>query len=263
MVQPMIQVKNLAKSFGSNRVLNGISFKVDRGEVMVIIGPSGSGKSTVLRCLNFLEEYDEGEVWIDEQLMGYRLINGEQRVRQSETEVARLRCDIGMVFQSFNLFPHRSVLDNVTMAPIRVKGMKAREATDLALELLNKVDLADKVKEFPAKLSGGQQQRVAIARALAMQPKVMLFDEVTSALDPELVGEVLSVMRQLATEGMTMVIVSHEMHFARDIGDRLLFIDHGKVVEEGVPGDVLGNPQSDRLKSFLRRFIEAYYLEGA
>ena len=263
MVHPMIKVSSVAKTFGSNRVLDGISFNVDRGEVMVLIGPSGSGKSTLLRCLNFLEEYEEGEVWIDNQLMGYRLVNGEQRVQLPETEVAKLRCDIGMVFQSFNLFPHRSVLDNITMAPVRVKGMMAREATDLALELLNKVGLADKVKEFPTKLSGGQQQRVAIARALAMQPKVMLFDEVTSALDPELVGEVLRVMRQLATEGMTMVIVSHEMHFARDIGDRLMFIDQGKVVEEGEPSDLLGNPQSDRLKSFLRRFKEAYYLEGS
>ena len=263
MVHPMIKVRSVAKTFGSNRVLDGISFNVDRGEVMVLIGPSGSGKSTLLRCLNFLEEYEEGEVWIDNQLMGYRLVNGEQRVQLPETEVAKLRCDIGMVFQSFNLFPHRSVLDNITMAPVRVKGMMAREATDLALELLNKVGLADKVKEFPTKLSGGQQQRVAIARALAMQPKVMLFDEVTSALDPELVGEVLRVMRQLATEGMTMVIVSHEMHFARDIGDRLMFIDQGKVVEEGEPSDLLGNPQSDRLKSFLRRFKEAYYLEGS
>ena len=263
MDQPMIKVRNLAKTFGSNRVLDGVSFNVGRGEVMVLIGPSGSGKSTLLRCLNFLEEYEEGEVWIDKQLMGYRLVNDEQRVRLPEIEVAKLRCDIGMVFQSFNLFPHLSVVDNVTMAPVRVKGMMAREATDLALELLNKVGLADKVNEFPTKLSGGQQQRVAIARALAMQPKVMLFDEVTSALDPELVGEVLSVMRQLATEGMTMVIVSHEMHFARDIGDRLMFIDHGKVVEEGEPRDILSNPKSDRLKSFLHRFSEAYYLEDA
>ena len=263
MDQPMIKVRNLAKTFGSNRVLDGVSFNVGRGEVMVLIGPSGSGKSTLLRCLNFLEEYEEGEVWIDKQLMGYRLVNDEQRVRLPEIEVAKLRCDIGMVFQSFNLFPHLSVVDNVTMAPVRVKDMMAREATDLALELLNKVGLADKVNEFPTKLSGGQQQRVAIARALAMQPKVMLFDEVTSALDPELVGEVLSVMRQLATEGMTMVIVSHEMHFARDIGDRLMFIDHGKVVEEGEPRDILSNPKSDRLKSFLHRFSEAYYLEDA
>jgi ABC-type polar amino acid transport system ATPase subunit len=256
----MIEVKDLSKRFGAVSVLQEISFRVDKGEVVVIIGPSGSGKTTLLRCLNFLEEYTGGEIRIDGELLGYRPDGKGGRVRQFEAEIAQVRSQVGMVFQSFNLFPHRSVLANVTMAPVHVKGLSRREATEIAVELLRKVGLEDKVNEFPARLSGGQQQRVAIARALAMHPKIMLFDEVTSALDPELVGEVLRVMRQLAEEGMTMVIVTHEMHFARDVGGKLIFIDQGRIVEEGVPREVLARPRTDRLRTFLRRFTEEYFL---
>ncbi len=256
----MIEVKDLKKSFGTLKVLDGVGFIVDRGQVLTIIGRSGSGKSTMLRCVNFLEEYDDGEIWIEGESVGYTFGAKGERKRQSERQIARMRAEVGIVFQSFNLFPHRSVVDNVTMAPINVKGMAKKEAQGLAVELLDKVGLSDKVNEFPSKLSGGQQQRGAIARALAMQPKVMLFDEVTSALDPELVGEVLTVMRQLAEEGMTMLIVTHEMHFARDVGDLLLFIDEGKIVEQGVPAEVLAEPKSERLQAFLTRFKEGGFL---
>ena len=250
----MVRVNNVKKSFGDLCVLDGISFDVQKGDVLAIIGRSGSGKSTLLRCLNLLEEYDDGEIWLEGELIGYReLANGKRR-RQSESEMARIRSEIGMVFQSFNLFPHRNVHDNITLAPINVKGMDPKEANDLALALLEKVGLADKVTEYPSRLSGGQQQRVAIARALAMQPKVMLFDEVTSALDPELVGEVLQVMQRLAEEGMTMLIVTHEMSFARDVGNQLMFIDGGKIVQQGKPADVLENPKSEVLRTFLQRF---------
>ena len=250
----MIRVKNVRKSFGKLCVLDGISFDVQKGEVLAIIGRSGSGKSTLLRCLNLLEEYDDGEIWLDGGLIGYRELENGKRRRQSESEMARVRTEIGMVFQSFNLFPHRNVIDNITLAPINVKCMDAKEANDLALALLEKVGLADKLSEFPSRLSGGQQQRVAIARALAMQPKVMLFDEVTSALDPELVGEVLQVMQRLAEEGMTMLIVTHEMSFARDVGSQLMFIDGGKIVQQGKPAEVLENPESEGLRVFLQRF---------
>lgn len=240
-VIPMVRANEVRKSFGDNLVLDGVSFDVPRGEVLAIIGPSGSGKSTILRCINFLEEYDDGK-----------------RSRQSEADVARLRSNVGMVFQSFNLFPHRSVLDNITMAPMSVKQVPRKEAEELARALLDKVGLAEKVDQYPSKLSGGQQQRVAIARALAMEPKVMLFDEVTSALDPELVGEVLGVMQQLAEEGMTMIIVTHEMQFAHDVSSRLMFIDGGHIVEEGAPAELLHDPQSDRLKDFLHRFRASF-----
>ena len=256
----MIEVKDLKKRFSTLQVLDGCSFTVDRGQVLVVIGPSGSGKSTMLRCVNFLEEYDGGEVWIDGQSVGYEFGANGARKRQSERRIAELRAEVGIVFQSFNLFPHRNVIDNIMMAPMNVRGVRKSEASDIARELLGKVGLEDKTFEYPSKLSGGQQQRVAIARALAMQPKVMLFDEVTSALDPELVGEVLQVMRQLAEEGMTMMIVTHEMHFARDVGDQLLFIDEGKIVEEGPPADILANPQSERLQTFISRFKEAGFL---
>ena len=256
----MIEVKDLKKRFSTLQVLDGCSFTVDRGQVLVVIGPSGSGKSTMLRCVNFLEEYDGGEVWIDGQSVGYEFGANGARKRQSERRIAELRAEVGIVFQSFNLFPHRNVIDNIMMAPMNVRGVRKSEASDIARELLGKVGLEDKTFEYPSKLSGGQQQRVAIARALAMQPKVMLFDEVTSALDPELVGEVLQVMRQLAEEGMTMMIVTHEMHFARDVGDQLLFIDEGKIVEEGPPADILVNPQSERLQTFISRFKEAGFL---
>ena len=253
----MIEVRDLEKSFGALRVLDGCSFTVGRGQVLVVIGPSGSGKSTMLRCVNFLEEYDGGEVRIDGASVGYDFGAGGARKRQSERRIAELRAEVGIVFQSFNLFPHRNVIDNIIMAPVNVKGIAKSEASEVARELLRKVGLEDKMLEYPSRLSGGQQQRVAIARALAMQPKVMLFDEVTSALDPELVGEVLQVMRQLAEEGMTMMIVTHEMHFARDVGDQLLFIDEGRIVEEGLPAEILANPRSERLKAFISRFREA------
>ncbi len=256
--QPMISVRGLRKRFGDLLVLDGMSFDVKRGDVLAIIGPSGSGKSTMLRCLNFLEEFEEGEILIDGEPLGYRLRADGRRVRQSEAEIARLRASVGMVFQSFNLFPHRNVLDNVTMAPVSVKGVDSKEARARAVALLDKVGLADKVDQYPSRLSGGQQQRVAIARALAMEPKVMLFDEVTSALDPELVGEVLAVMQHLAEEGMTMVIVTHEMQFARDVSDRLLFIDGGLIVEEGDPREVLRHPKSERLQAFLERFRASF-----
>ncbi|MCG8358241.1 MAG: amino acid ABC transporter ATP-binding protein, partial [Kiloniellales bacterium] len=252
------RVSGVYKSFGDLRVLNGMSFDVARGEVLAIIGPSGSGKSTMLRCLNFLEEHDAGEIFIEGEPLGYRVLDDGSRVRESEAEIARMRSNVGMVFQSFNLFPHRNVRENITMAPVSVKHVDKAEANDRAEALLEKVGLAEKIDEYPSRLSGGQQQRVAIARALAMEPKVMLFDEVTSALDPELVAEVLTVMQQLAEEGMTMVIVTHEMQFAHDVSDRLMFIDRGKIVEEGNPARVLSMPESTRLKEFLHRFSASF-----
>jgi ABC-type polar amino acid transport system ATPase subunit len=255
---PMVRVRDVHKSFGDLKVLDGMSFDVKRGEVLAIIGPSGSGKSTMLRCLNFLEEHDAGEILIEGEPLGYRVMENGTRERQSEAEIARLRSNVGMVFQSFNLFPHRSVRDNITLAPVSVKHLDKQEARDRAEVLLEKVGLAEKIDEYPSRLSGGQQQRVAIARALAMEPKVMLFDEVTSALDPELVGEVLMVVQQLAEEGMTMVIVTHEMQFANDVSDRLMFIDGGHIVEEGKPAKLLKNPKSARLQDFLHRFRASY-----
>ena len=255
---PMVRVADVYKSFGDLRVLDGMSFDVVRGEVLAIIGPSGSGKSTMLRCLNFLEEHDAGEIFIEGEPLGYRVLANGARVRESEAEIARMRSNVGMVFQNFNLFPHRSVRENITMAPVSVKRVDKAEANARAEMLLEKVGLAEKIDEYPSRLSGGQQQRVAIARALAMEPKVMLFDEVTSALDPELVGEVLTVMQQLAEEGMTMVIVTHEMQFAHDVSDRLMFIDGGKIVEEGDPAELLKAPKSARLKEFLHRFSASF-----
>lgn len=256
----MLEVNELRKQFGNLSVLDGVTFSVAKGEVLGVLGRSGSGKSTLLRCINFLEEFSAGEILLDGTQIGYeRDANGRRR-RRSEAEIARTRLDVGMVFQSYNLFPHLNVLDNVTLAPIHIKGVPAREAEELALELLAKVGLSGKTREYPSRLSGGQQQRVAIARALAIQPKVMLFDEVTSALDPELVGEVLRVMRQLAIDGMTMLIVTHELHFARDVANRLIFLDRGKIVEQGAPAALLEHPQTDTLKAFIRRFTEEYYL---
>lgn len=250
----MISVRNLQKRFGETRVLNGIDVEVDSGEVLVVIGPSGSGKSTMLRCLNFIEEYDGGEVWIDGELLGYRKDRHGKLVRQSEAQIARMRTQVGMVFQSFNLFPHCTVLQNVEMAPIHIKNEPRAEVKQRAMQLLDKVGLAAFANAVPSRLSGGQQQRVAIARALAMRPKVMLFDEVTSALDPELVGEVLNVIQQLAEGGMTMLIVTHEMAFARDVGHRVLFMDDGRIVEQGPPAQLFDHPNTQRLSQFLQRF---------
>ena len=256
----MIRVRGLVKRFGQHTVLHGIDLDVARGQVVVVIGPSGSGKTTLLRCLNFLEEYDDGEVVVDGELLGYRRGADGGLRRRGEEEIAKSRGEIGMVFQSFNLFPHKSVLDNITLAPIYIKGVRRDVARQVATELLTKVGLAHKADAYPGTLSSGQQQRVAIARALAMQPKVMLFDEVTSALDPELVGEVLTVMRGLAEDGMTMVIVSHEMHFAREVAHRVVFLDGGRILEAGPPKTLFREPSSERLQAFLRRFTEGYKL---
>jgi polar amino acid transport system ATP-binding protein len=235
-------------------VLGGISLEVRAGEVMCMLGPSGSGKSTFLRCINHLESIDAGRLWVDRELVGYRQA-GDKIHELRESEVARKRAEIGMVFQRFNLFPHMSALENVTVGPVHVKHMPKPEAAERAKELLARVGLQDKLASYPSQLSGGQQQRVAIARALAMQPKLMLFDEPTSALDPELVGEVLDVMRGLANDGMTMIVVTHEMGFAREVGDTLVFIDGGVVVESGRPREVLANPRHERTRAFLAKVL--------
>ena len=239
----MIEIKGLRKAFGTDEVLKGIDLSIAEKEVVVIIGPSGSGKSTLLRCMNHLEEPSAGEVIVD----GITL--------SSEANINKVREEVGMVFQRFNLFPHMTVLENIMLAPTKVKHIARDEAEKTARELLARVGLAEKADAYPDNLSGGQQQRVAIARALAMHPKVMLFDEPTSALDPEMVGEVLDVMRSLAEEGMTMVIVTHEMGFAREVGDRLLFVDDGRIIESGVPREVFEHPQEERTRSFLSKVL--------
>jgi len=251
----MIRVQGLHKKFGALHVLRGVDLAVERGEVLVIIGPSGSGKSTLLRCINFLEEYDGGEVWFGDSLVGYRKDAAGRLVRDRETNVAKVRAQMGMVFQSFNLFPHKTVIENVIEGPVIVRRQPVEEARAQGIELLRKVGLADKAEVYPSRISGGQQQRAAIARALAMHPKAMLFDEPTSSLDPELVGEVLEVMKSLAAEGMTMVIVTHEMNFARDVADRVVMIDEGLVVEEGPPKEIFNAPRQARTADFLRRVI--------
>ncbi|NNV06307.1 amino acid ABC transporter ATP-binding protein [Geobacillus sp. C56-T2] len=240
----MIDVRQLKKSFGSLQVLKGIDVHIREGEVVVVIGPSGSGKSTFLRCLNLLEDFDEGEIIID----GINL-------KAKGTNLNKVREEVGMVFQRFNLFPHMTVLNNITLAPMKVRQWPREKAEAKAMELLAKVGLQDKAHAYPDSLSGGQAQRVAIARALAMEPKIMLFDEPTSALDPEMVGEVLSVMKQLANEGMTMVVVTHEMGFAREVGDRVLFMDGGYIVEEGKPEELFDRPQHERTKAFLSKVL--------
>jgi glutamine transport system ATP-binding protein len=239
----MISIKNIHKKFGQLRVLKGINAHIAEKEVVVIIGPSGSGKSTLLRCINYLEEPTEGEIVVD----GIPLT--------SEANINKVREEVGMVFQRFNLFPHKSVLDNVKLAPMTVRKIPKAEAEKIALDLLAKVGLADKANAYPEQLSGGQQQRVAIARALAMRPKIMLFDEPTSALDPEMVKEVLDVMKSLAHEGMTMVIVTHEMGFAREVGDRVIFMDEGRLVEEGTPEEIFSNAKEERTKAFLSKIL--------
>ncbi|WP_114471495.1 amino acid ABC transporter ATP-binding protein [Pseudorhodoferax soli] len=251
----MIQVKGVSKSFGANQVLRDISFDVKEGEVVVLVGPSGSGKSTLLRCINFLEEFQAGQILVDGSAVGYDGgPSGPGRRRQSEGSIAQLRTKAGMVFQNYNLFPHKTALENVMMGPVQVNGESKAEARAHALTLLEKVGLQERAHHFPLQLSGGQQQRVAIARALAMRPKVMLFDEVTSALDPELVEEVLKTLRDLSTEGMTMIIVTHEMQFARDVADRLLFFYQGAIIEDGPPAEFFANPKTERFQAFVRRF---------
>ncbi len=253
-VTPMVLSEGVHKYFGRLEVLKGIDLRVMPGEVMCVIGPSGSGKSTFLRCINHLEKLTAGKLWVDGELVGYRQ-KGDKLYELRDNEVAAKRREIGMVFQRFNLFPHMNVCENVMEAPVQVKGIPKARARERALDLLERVGLAEKAKAYPRELSGGQQQRVAIARALAMDPKLMLFDEPTSALDPELVGEVLAVMRQLAEDGMTMVVVTHEMGFAREVGDSLVFMDGGVVVEQGNPRDVIGDPQHERTKSFLGKVL--------
>lgn len=249
----MIRVENLKKSFGDLEVLKSINFEVQKGEVVCIIGPSGSGKSTLLRCLNQLEILTSGKIYIEEKLVADRDESGADKLNLPQKEVIALCEDLGMVFQRFNLFPHKTVLGNLMLAPMTVKKVDETKAKEKAMELLGKVGLADKANEYPSRLSGGQQQRVAIARALCMEPNIMLFDEPTSALDPELVGEVLEVMKDLANEGMTMVVVTHEMSFAREVATRVIFMDGGYIVEEGTPEEVFDNPQNDRTKDFLRK----------
>lgn len=240
----IVEVKNLKKSFGDNEVLKDINAEIQDGEVVCVIGPSGSGKSTFLRCLNLLEDITDGEVTV----LG-------QSLTSPKRNEDKIRAEIGMVFQHFNLFPHKSVMENVMLAPMKVRKISKSEASKRAVALLDKVGLADKADAYPAQLSGGQKQRVAIARALAMEPEIMLFDEPTSALDPELVGEVLKVMKDLALSGMTMVVVTHEMGFAREVGDRVIFMDGGYIVEENVPDELFGNPQHERTKSFLDKVL--------
>ncbi len=250
----MVRAEDVHKSFGHLDVLKGIDFTVQAGEVSVIIGPSGSGKSTFLRCINHLEKINAGRIWVDGDLMGYKQ-RGDKLHELRDKEISRQRRSIGMVFQRFNLFPHMTALDNVVEAPCRVLREPKAQVRERARALLDRVGLADKMDTYPGQLSGGQQQRVAIARALAMKPKLMLFDEPTSALDPELVGEVLDVMKDLARDGMTMVVVTHEIGFAREVGDSLIFMDGGVVVEAGTPRDVLANPQHRRTQAFLAKVL--------
>ena len=240
----MIHVNNLYKSFGKNDVLKGIDEHIEKGEVVVVIGPSGSGKSTFLRCLNLLEEPTSGQI----------IFEGND-ITDKKVDINKIREKMGMVFQQFNLFPHKTVLQNLTIAPVKVKGLSKEQAEKKAMELLKRVGLTDKAKAYPSSLSGGQKQRIAIARALAMEPDVMLFDEPTSALDPEMVGEVLSVMKDLAKEGMTMVVVTHEMGFAREVGDRILFMDNGNIVEQGTPDEIFSNPKNPRTIDFLSKVL--------
>ena len=253
--QPIVKIQGLAKSFGDVDVLRDINMEVNKGEVVVILGPSGSGKTTLLRCINLLETYDKGSIQVDNVEVGYRQVNGKRKSR-SEKELSGLRADMGMVFQMFNLFPHLTALENVMLGPRKVRGKSREEARTSGIKWLTRVGLEDKLKSLPAQLSGGQQQRVGIARALAMEPKVLLLDEITSSLDPELVGEVLEVVLQLAKEGMTMICVTHEVAFARDIATRVVFMDEGVIAAEGTPEEVLHNPTNVRLQNFLARFTK-------
>ena len=252
--RPMVEAQQVCKSFGALAVLNGVSLSVARGEVLVVVGPSGSGKSTFLRCINNLERISAGRLYVDGRLVGYRESNGKLYELPAPAAAAQRR-EIGMVFQQFNLFPHRTALENITEAPVYVRRTSKAVAVERARDLLRQVGLSDKDGAYPAQLSGGQQQRVAIARALAMDPKLMLFDEPTSALDPELVGEVLAVMKKLATAGMTMIVVTHEMGFAREVADQLVFMDGGVVVESGPPREVLSHPRQERTKAFLSKVM--------
>jgi polar amino acid transport system ATP-binding protein len=255
MTGKVVVIQGLVKRFGAQEILCGVDLEVSKGEVVVIVGPSGSGKTTLLRCINFLEEYQGGRIHVAGRLVGYRE-SGGRLVRLPDSIVAGMRADVGMVFQSFNLFPHVTALENVMLGLTRVRKLPPHEAEERATSWLERVGLKDKLQAYPAQLSGGQQQRVAIARAVAMEPKVMLFDEATSALDPELVGEVLGVMEDLAHSGMTMLVVTHEMRFAREVGHRIVFMDKGVIVEQGAPRKIFEQPQSERLKTFLGHFTK-------
>lgn len=250
---PVLRIMNLHKRYGALEVLRGVSLDVHRGQVVALIGSSGSGKTTLLRCVNALEDYQQGEIYLEDERIGYHEANG-RLVRLSESRLARQRSEFGMVFQSYNLFPHMTVLDNVALGLMHVQRKPRRDSERIALSWLERVGLADKVKAYPFQLSGGQQQRVAIARAVATQPKVMLFDEVTSALDPELIGEVLTVMQDLARSGQTMLVVSHEMIFVRDVAHRVVFMDGGVIAAQGPPDEILLHPETERLRAFLGRF---------
>jgi polar amino acid transport system ATP-binding protein len=254
MTEFMVDAKNIAKHYGNIEVLKGVNLQVKRGEVTCLIGPSGSGKSTLLRCINHLEKHDAGELFVDGELVGYQLKDNKLYERKSN-EICHSRSEIGMVFQRFNLFAHLTVLDNITIGMVRVRGIATEVAVEKARELLRRVGLENKESNYPSQLSGGQQQRVAIARALAMEPKLMLFDEPTSALDPELVGEVLDVMKDLANSGMTMIVVTHEMGFAREVADTVYFLDQGVIEESGEPQQVLASPRSERLQGFLSKVL--------
>ncbi len=250
----MVRVENVCKSFGHLQVLKNINLEVNKGEVVCIIGPSGSGKSTLLRCLNHLERITSGRIYIGDEIIDERE-DGKNQLKVSQKKVSELCTGLGMVFQRFNLFPHMTVMENIMEAPVTVKKEPKEEVAKKAITLLEKVGLVDKKDEYPSRLSGGQQQRVAIARALAMEPSIMLFDEPTSALDPELVGEVLEVMKDLAREGMTMLVVTHEMGFAREVGSRVIFMDNGEIKEEGTPEEIFTNPKNERTRSFLQKVL--------
>ena len=253
MSDALVQIRGLRKSFGTTRVLDGVDIDITKGETAVVIGPSGSGKTTLLRCINLLETYDDGSIKVDGVEVGYDGPPGGRRRPRGESELAKIRADIGMVFQLFNLFPHLTALENVMLGLVKVRGLAKAEAKSRAEHWLNRVGLGEKLSSLPNQLSGGQQQRVGIARAVAMEPKILLLDEITSALDPELVGEVLAAVQQLARDGMTMIVVTHEMTFARDVGSRVVFMDAAKIVVDGAPRDVLANPSHERLKTFLAR----------
>jgi len=254
--ETMIQMRNVVKRFGANEVIKGVDLEIHRSEVVCIIGPSGSGKSTLLRCMAFLAEYDEGEVFVDGQLLGYTSDRSGRRVRAGEAEINQVRRNVGMVFQQFNLWPHMTALGNVREALRRVRRMDKKQANEQAMKTLEKVGMAHKAHSYPVQLSGGEQQRAAIARALAMEPQIMLFDEPTSSLDPELVGEVLQVMKQLARDGMTMVVVTHEMGFAAHVADTVVFIDEGRILARGTPEAIFQGEQHPRLQQFLQNYLE-------
>jgi ABC-type polar amino acid transport system ATPase subunit len=251
----VIRLEKVNKYFGALHVLKDLDLEVERGEVVVCVGPSGSGKSTMLRCINFLEPYDSGSIYVNDEMVGYEAGMGRKRGLKKEKDIARMRAHTGMVFQSFNLFPHKTVIENIIEAPVHVLGVEKVKAEEQARALLERMELSDKEKSYPSQLSGGQGQRVAIARSLAMDPDVMLFDEATSAIDPELVGEVLEVMRKLAIDGMTMIVVTHEMGFAREVADRIVFLEQGSIIEDATPDVFFNRPSNPRVRDFINKIL--------